>query len=299
MALQPPSPGVAETFRPRQWLSDASISFVYARLTAGGSIGGAATQSDGSPSAAPLPEMVLLLDPAAAFWLTVQNDPRDVELAKSALKLHERQLLLCPINDTRDGSCADAGTHWTLLACWNQRAVPLECELPHDLGRFSAGGVSGTRSSGLFQHFSYYDSLGGHTASTITGLAGYNANYAQAQVLANKVAGRPVQVRVGACAKQTNSFDCGVYVLLFSQLIASAFLERTCTSPVSPGSSVRSSSWTASGRAASHRHGHQASCTSTSAPEWEDRLLAVTPKEVEQLRRTLHSFPNPSTTLAA
>jgi hypothetical protein len=108
----PPPPGVAQTFGPGHLLSDASIALAYGQLAAGGD----ATAGRASP----LPEQVLCMDPATAFWLTLQEDPGQVEEVKGALKLQDRQLVFCPINDSSDGSRADTGTHWTLLVCWNR-----------------------------------------------------------------------------------------------------------------------------------------------------------------------------------
>eukprot|EP00971_Amphidinium_carterae_P269395 5344454-Amphidinium_carterae.1 len=44
-------------------------------------------------------------------------------LSTSTCYLHdeERELVICPINDSCDRSQADTGTHWTLLVCWDQR----------------------------------------------------------------------------------------------------------------------------------------------------------------------------------
>lgn len=230
----PPPPGLAETFAPKQWLSDASISFAYLQLAAGVTGTG---ELDG-----PVPDMVLLMDPAAAFWLTLQDDPAHVEEAKGALKLQDRQLVLCPINDSRDGSCADAGTHWTLLVCWDRSGDTCS----------GARSVSDSSNGGLFGRFSYYDSLGGASAWG-------SANLAQARTLASRLAGKDVQVSPGTCAHQTNGFDCGVYVLLFSEIIASAFLEtRSQARPCRPSGNQ----WPGS------------------APVWEDRLTSVTPMEV-------------------
>jgi len=189
----PPPPGIVETFLPEQWLSDASLSFAYAQLVQGG-----------EPSK--LPESVLLMDPAAAFWLTAQDDPQHVEEAKGALKLQERELVLCPVNDSRDVAHADMGTHWTLLVCWDRQPI-------------ATGATEGKKQPPCcsFGRFSYYDSLG---------CASGGRNLTQAKMLASRLAGRSAQVSVGACARQTNSFDCGVYVLLFSEIVASTFIEN-------------------------------------------------------------------------
>jgi len=232
-----PPPGLAETFRPKQWLTDASISFAYIQLAIAG------TGSSWS-KLAPLPEKVLLMDPATAFWLTLQEDSAHVEEAKSALKLQDRELVLCPVNDSRDGSRADAGTHWALLVCW-------------DPGR-GGGGAGGSRAArgradssrdaaGTFGRFSYYDSLGFGTVGS--------ANFKQARTLASRLAGKSVEVSVGSCAMQTNSFDCGVYVLLFSEVVASCFLEA-----------------------------RDAGGAAGAAPVWEDRLAALTPADAAERR---------------
>jgi len=237
----PPPPGLADTFGPGQWLNDASIALAYAQLAAGGGTAG----GRGSP----LPEAVLLMDPATAFWLTLQEDPKQVEEVKDALKLHERQLVLCPINDSSDGSRADTGTHWTLLVCWNR------C--------YGRAGFK-TSSPVNFTHFYYYDSLLG--GSWTSG----GANLTQARTLASRLAGRVVRVLPDDCPKQTNCFDCGIYVLLFSEIIVTAILE------------------------AEHSHASTTSCSSPSAyhtsscslPVWQSRVASVTPMEVSARRAT-------------
>lgn len=263
----PPPPGLADTFKPKQWLSDASISFAYMQLVAGAY--GSTCGEQGAMAA--LPEMVLLMDPAAAFWLTLQDDPAHVEEAKGALKLQDRELVLCPINDNRDGGQADAGTHWSLLVCWDRRASArgtgaaatwvsrgATTSAPDGRGVRGHCQTAAAACGGhgcFFGRFSYYDSLGSRALG--------NANFAQARTLASRLAGKDVEVSVGACAKQTNGFDCGVYVLLFSELVAGTFLEARASADVDNA-------------IGSFRPG--------AAPVWEDRLTAVTPAEVAARR---------------
>jgi hypothetical protein len=251
----PPPPGLAETFLPHQWLNDASISCAYARLDAARAAAAApgkegvffsdlATQKSPGPS-----DMVLLMDPATAFWLTVQEDPEHVREAIEAMKLQERELVLCPINDNCDGSLADGGTHWALLVCWDRQ---------HGFGGYPTDATKG----GLFSRFTYYDSLDRN------GNAHHSANFAQAKTLASRLAGRPVEVAVGACARQTNSFDCGVYVLLFSEIVANTFLSTPTRA-----------------RAGLSIHNE------FRVPVWEERLAAVTPEEVAAHRvQYLHAL---------
>lgn len=252
----PPPPGLAETFLPNQWLTDASISCAYTRLDAARAHAAAVAPgkevffSDLATQKHPgLSDKVLLMDPATAFWLTVQDDPEHVREAIEAMKLPERELVLCPINDNCDGSLADGGTHWALLVCWDRQ---------HGFGGYPTDATKG----GLFSRFTYYDSLDRN------GNAHHSTNFAQAKTLASRLAGRPVQVSVGACARQTNSFDCGVYVLLFSEIVANMFLSTPTRPPA--GLSIRNE---------------------FRVPVWEERLAAVTPEEVAAHRaQYLHAL---------
>mmetsp|Transcript_44586 Transcript_44586/g.129009 ORF Transcript_44586/g.129009 Transcript_44586/m.129009 type:complete len:244 (-) Transcript_44586:56-787(-) len=224
-----------------QWLSDASIAFVYSLLEAGEvdlGCGGASGSSNPGRDASSegetevgLPEAVLLIDPATAFWLTIESDPKDLDAAKRALRLHERELVLCPVTDNRDGGRADAGTHWALLVGWSQH-----------------------QGSGF--RFTFYDSLSG-------GICG-SKSLSQAQTLASRLAGRNVEVSARECPQQTNTFDCGVYVLLFSEIIVKAFLGSR---PQGGGQAFLGSRSQGGGQAA-----------------WEEPLARVTPKQVADHR---------------
>jgi len=235
-----PSSAIAQTFAPEQWLSDASIACAYGRLAAEG-----------------LPEMVLLMDPATAFWLTAQEDPENIAEARGALKIEERELVLCPINDSSDSSRADTGTHWTLLVCWDKRA-------------FAGGGQeNGHSEDHLLNAFSYYDSLSNSETESST--------MHQANALASRLAGRLVEVHMGTCAKQTNSFDCGVYVLVFSELVAAAFLEaRGKEKHLDSHATKTAAKIVAPSKGLGSNH--------SNIPVWEERLSAVTPLEVEEKR---------------
>mmetsp|Transcript_107843 Transcript_107843/g.170299 ORF Transcript_107843/g.170299 Transcript_107843/m.170299 type:complete len:315 (-) Transcript_107843:201-1145(-) len=226
--LQVP-PGVEEDFRPYNWLSDAGIAFACSCLASSGS-------SILHSRSKRFPKSVLFMDPAMSFWLTMQHDAKFLEEAFSEMKLHELDMMLCPINDTSMTCTADAGSHWSLLACWgNVRS-------------------SRARQAGPFSNFRYYDSLGGLFAEKGLG---------QAAELANRLVGEATQIDMGACSQQTNFYDCGVYVLLFSEIIASTFLDA-------------------------QKREHRGS--SISARVWEDRLMAVTPEEVDACRAHYHTL---------
>jgi len=196
----PPNRDLANTFRPTQWLSDDSIAFVYSMMDAGDmdAVGSGARPGSTDFSGAVckegdgLPESILLIDPATAFWMQAADDLEDLEAAKKALRLSERSVVLCPINDSRNGGRADDGTHWSLLVGWRRS-------------------LSGPLS------FGYYDSLSSGPAS--------DQIVHQAEALACRLAGKGAKVVPSSCSQQCNSFDCGVYVLAFSEIIVASVLE--------------------------------------------------------------------------
>lgn len=231
--------GVEEDFESYNWLSDAAIAFASSCLaTSGGSISLPAKRRA-------FPKSVMFVDPAMVFWLIMQEESKYIDEAKTEMKLHELDLLLCPINDAQSGSHADAGSHWSLLVCWGSGS-----------SRRSKGRSD---SLGPLVNFKYYDSLGGRFAEK--GLA-------QAEELASRLAGKSARVEVGECAQQHNFYDCGVYVLLFSEIIAKAYVESH--SRVSAGHVI-------------------------SPLEWEELLLMVTPEEIDLCRAHYHDIAREGT----
>lgn len=165
---------MSESFAPGSWLDDASIAAVYARLLK------ASVQTS--------PHPILLLEPSVTFWLALSNQDADgVQEAVRGFELESRQIVLCPINDSRHGLQEDGGTHWSLLVG-------------------VARPIRGPGGEGF--EFVHYDS-----AQTS------RRSLRQAQRVVAQLAGDPAEVRAGPCAQQENDFDCGVYVLLFSEVI--------------------------------------------------------------------------------
>jgi len=227
-----PPAGVVETFAPMQWLNDASILYASACLVSLGSsvLGGQSRK---------LPTTVSIMDPSAAFWFAFQDNPAEVEEAKKGLNLRDLDLLLCPINDSMDAEQADSGLHWTLLVCWVTKTNRKRC---------SASKTSASSAS-HFQRFRYYDSLG-------FGCSSADPAFRQATELASRLAGRLVEVSVGSCSRQMNFYDCGVYCLLFSEIIIDVFL--------GPDQ-------------------HISPCDGEE-PDWEDRLKFLTPEDASACR---------------
>jgi len=241
--------GVEEDFEPYNWLSDASIAYASTCLAmTGGSTSLLARQNA-------FPKGILIMDPALAFWFGKQEDPQYLQEARAEMKVQDLDLVLCPINDAHSTSSADAGCHWSLLVCWRNG-----CSSAHR----SKGSCHSTKPTGdphgVLCNFRYYDSLGGLFAEK---------GFAEAEELANRIAGRPVQVETGKCSQQTNFYDCGVYVLLFSEIIAKAFVDARGRGGIS---------------------GH------TMSPRiWENLLVTVTPEEVDACRSHYHGLAREGT----
>lgn len=202
---RPPPKELARTFSPYRWLSDASITFGYSLLAQGKlsskKVEGSKTvDSCGADAGDRLPLAILLMDPDIAFWLTIRECAKDIKEALDGLKLQDRDLILCPINDNKDAGLADGGSHWSLLVGWRCSQNNVVDDNPNSSSQFD---------------FIHYDSLSSCIRS---------GSSQQARALAMKLAGQSARVSVGSCAKQTNCFDCGVYVLVFSEMIMSSYL---------------------------------------------------------------------------
>lgn len=192
---------LAKTFMPGAWCSDASIAFAYSQLA----------QGRGDARSELLPRAILLMDPAMAFWLTSAKDSKDVQEQLEALELKDRELIICPINDSMAVGQADAGCHWSLLVAWAPKA---RAQRPH---RFC---------------FAHYDSL------SREGRSG-SRSYRNAERLASRLAGTRVKVSMEPCSNQTNLYDCGIYAIMFTRIILHTVTEGHESSPFVPeGSAV-------------------------------------------------------------
>ena len=148
------------------------------------------------------------------------NVPSDVELlspavaycmsigdaAENAPDTQGKKLIVAPINNSPDGS-ADSGTHWTLLL-----------------------GVREASANIIWMHL-----------NSATPRGGGGANYARAKKAAEMLTGRKAMVEKVPCSQQTNGYDCGVYVLMFTLIALRALsnvdvagaLRRECVMPSS------------------------------------------------------------------
>ncbi|XP_072975626.1 NEDD8-specific protease 1 [Typha angustifolia] len=83
------------------FLNDRLISFFFSHL------------SSSLPN--PNPDRLLLVPPSISFWIANSPDPASLAAAVDPLRLHERDLVLFPVNDNPDVTVAEGGSHWSLL----------------------------------------------------------------------------------------------------------------------------------------------------------------------------------------
>merc|ERR1712007_285049 len=121
-----------------------------------------------------------------------------------------------------------------------------------DTGTRSHSGATTPFASSRLGNFFYYDSC----------LSQKGRNHQQAQTLASRLVGQRAKVNIGSCAQQTNVFDCGMYVIVFSEAIVNSFFDGQAQRRAE---NVRANDF-------------------KGAPAWESRLEAVTPHEVADRR---------------
>lgn len=141
---------------------------------------------------------------------------------------------------------ADGGTHWGLLV-WDRR------ELTSALTGMQANSISDstTTSTGRFV---YYDSGFFRSSCQL-----------QADRLASKLVGQRVRTILGESARQDNFYDCGMYVLMFSELIIDSFLKQCRDESASSDAFI---------------------CT----PAWEKSIRSLKPADVTRRRAAIFSW---------
>mmetsp|Transcript_102080 Transcript_102080/g.288285 ORF Transcript_102080/g.288285 Transcript_102080/m.288285 type:complete len:214 (+) Transcript_102080:97-738(+) len=160
---------------PGQWLNDAAIGFWLEYLASAPEPEGLGSRPD-----------VLLVDPAAGFWICIEEDAEDLQDGLDPLDLPSRSLVVVPVNDRAERG-SDGGSHWSVLAL--------------------------QRDEGDAVRAFYFDSMG-------------TSNLPQARQIARKMVpamcpgSTQSEVRVCDAGKQDNSCDCGVFSLLFAEALA-------------------------------------------------------------------------------
>ncbi|CAD6270915.1 unnamed protein product [Miscanthus lutarioriparius] len=131
---------------------------------------------------------LLLLPPFIPYLLSNLPDPDSIAAVAHPLRLASRRLVLLHVNDNPDASVAEGGSHWTLLVL-----------------------DSATRPSA--PRFVHHDSLRGMPNLPIA------AHLADALRPLLQCDSGTVALVQGHTPRQTNSYDCGVYVMAIARAI--------------------------------------------------------------------------------
>jgi Ulp1 family protease len=168
-----------DLFQPGQWLNDACINICLRLLEYQDSHSDSGTRSQ-----------ILLLDPAVASFIRLQcRDNDEFQEVYAGNQLVSKDYVFVPINDNQ--SFVTSSSHWSLLVMH----VP----------------------SSQFWHF---DSHGSHNTESAKA-------FAQFLVHCCRVSNHPAYTTESAkltfknvrCSHQQNGYDCGVYVLMNTELL--------------------------------------------------------------------------------
>ncbi|KAL8167872.1 hypothetical protein V2J09_009371 [Rumex salicifolius] len=130
----------------------------------------------------------LLTPPAISFWITNCTDEQTLKAFIEPLSLPSKNLVIFAVNDNEDVTCAEGGSHWSLLAF----------ERKHNV-------------------FVHHDSLGG-----------INRHYAKRlyrSVHGFMACSEPAEyVEYDASPRQLNGYDCGLFVTAIARIICSWYV---------------------------------------------------------------------------
>jgi sentrin-specific protease 8 len=134
---------------------------------------------------------ICLLDPGTVFILLFDDDPEDIQDLVVKTGMNIANLIVIPINDNLDVEDPDGGSHWALL-----------------LARRAEDGL-------VFEYVDSMDSQGTENVAKEVSRRVWSA-----MKLQNKT------FKTVQCQKQTNSFDCGVYVLAYAEEAVKAEVDK-------------------------------------------------------------------------
>ena len=137
------------------------------------------------------PSTVRFLTPVQSHMIAFA-DIEDANAELVAINWEQRDIIFLPVNDAslRRGQ---EGRHWSLL-------VLLRSEEGVNAGNFTA---------------ILFDS------------ASLPSHIKRSQLLVKKILGDTADLQIGTCAQQINGFDCGIYVLIFAEIILQAYSSHT------------------------------------------------------------------------
>ncbi|KAI8319691.1 cysteine proteinase, partial [Martensiomyces pterosporus] len=130
---------------------------------------------------------ILFLAPCLSYFLTHQQNLHELQRALPD-NLHTKELIFIPVNNRALGGAGEGGTHWSLLVYVRQSDT-----------------------------YHYFDSLANrnYRCALLT-----KRNLSQLLSVYLGGAAREPNVVAHSCPQQENDFDCGVFVILFVDLLA-------------------------------------------------------------------------------
>ena len=120
-----------------------------------------------------------------------ENNLNDVKTMLSTMDFGEKQLIIIPVNDCHTDNVTVGGTHWSLLVYFDNK-----------------------------QSFEHYDSHTGsinrlHAENLVTILSEF--------LIADHESDIELDLNEMECTQQTNSYDCGVYLLCNAEAVCRQF----------------------------------------------------------------------------
>lgn len=134
---------------------------------------------------------LLLLPPSIPYLLSNLPDSAAVAAVAEPLRLASRRLVLLPVNDNPDASIAEGGSHWTLLILDNV-------------------------TSPSVPRFVHHDSIAGAPNLPI---AARLADALRPLLSGSNSKRDTVPLIEGPTPRQTNGYDCGVYVMAIARAL--------------------------------------------------------------------------------
>ena len=170
------------------------------------------------------PEEILLVTPAQSHFIAMAED-QDAASQLAEMMWEHKDIIFLPVNDAsiKKGS---EGRHWSLLTMLRTKE--------------------------------------GNNATSFTAIlfdsAQLPSHVRRARVLTHKLIGDLATLQIGQCASQANGYDCGIYVLIFTEILIQGYMSSTA--------------W----------------YTFRVAEEWPSQLRAVTPQQATHYRHTLRDI---------
>ncbi|XP_074269629.1 NEDD8-specific protease 1-like [Silene latifolia] len=169
---------------------------------------------------------IMLLLPSESFSLANYEDDNGVSTFAENEKLSTKRLVVFPVNDCYDFSEGDRGSHWSVLVYSRSMNAFLHFD--------SIAGTNNLPAEKLYEAVKKYIGVGGQVPSAALMKKQKNKNKKASAV--SQPVSKPCQVVANAAApdglpvfkeaetpQQTNTIDCGIYVLAIVKAIIDCF----------------------------------------------------------------------------